>query len=107
MRRKDYEVVADAVAALPLAPSDHAAVVSALAAAFAQENPRFDPEKFFERAKHDEDSPRHVDPSTLTRILIDYLLASAEAKEPDLLPTLSSIVDVANDSAISMPGESR
>ena len=100
MRRKDYEIVAQAIAALPLAPSDHAAVVAALSAAFAQENPRFDPAKFKAAATRDPDAPGAVDPSTLTRILIDYFIVAAERD----LPTLDSIVDVARESAFFPEG---
>lgn len=100
MRRKDYEVVADVVSALPLTQSDAAAVIAALSAAFAQENPRFDPEKFRERATRGSSAPLFVDPETLTRILIDYEVARLSEPEAKL-PTLISIVDVARDSAIS------
>jgi hypothetical protein len=99
MRRKDYEIVAQAIAALPLAPSDHAAVVATLSAAFAQENPRFDPAKFKAAATRDPEA-RAVDPSTLTRILIDYMLVAAERE----LPTIDSIVDVARESAFFPEG---
>lgn len=99
MRRNDYEIVAKAIAALPLAPSDHAAVVATLSAAFKQENKRFDPELFKESATRDPEA-RAVDPSTLTRILIDYMLVATERD----LPTVDSIVDVARESAFFPEG---
>jgi hypothetical protein len=102
MRRNDYEIVAQAIAALPLAPSDHAAVVAALSAAFAQENPRFKPDIFKEAAMPTPDAPGAVDPSTLTRILIDYMIVASERE----LPTIDSIVDVARESAF-FPESSR
>jgi len=98
MRRKDYEVVADALAALPLAPADQETVVATLYAAFAQENPKFDPDKFRAAALLESGVRRAIDPEALTRMLIDYLVASAQNGE---LPTLSSIVDVAKESALS------
>jgi hypothetical protein len=53
MTRKDYEIVADALAPLPIAPSDRRMVVLGLSAAFTRDNPRFDSEKFRERAEGD------------------------------------------------------
>lgn len=94
MRRKDYEVVAQAIAALPLDPSDHSAVVAALSAAFAEENPRFDPAKFRAAAMHDPEAAACVAPETLTRIIIDYMTVAPDRG----LPTISSIVDVARES---------
>jgi hypothetical protein len=96
VRKKDYEAVAAAIKGVPLAPTDHAAVVAALSAVFAADNARFNAETFAKAATLAE-VPPCVDPSTLTRILIDYQLA-ASRKE---LPTLESIVDVANEAALS------
>lgn len=100
MRRNDYEIVAKAIASLPLAPSDHAAVVAALSGAFAEENKRFDPEAFKAAAAQNSNALGAVDPSTLTRILIDYMLVAAERG----LPTVDSIVDVARESAFFPEG---
>jgi hypothetical protein len=104
MRRKDYEVVAGAIASLPLDPGDQDSVVAALCAAFAQENPRFDPEKFRRAALREPDAPGYIDPDTLTRILIDYLVGSSKSGD---LPTLSSIVDVARESALGLEPATR
>lgn len=102
MRRKDYEVVAKALAALPLDPSDHASVVATLSAAFAEENPRFDPEKFRAAAMADPELAACIAPETLTRIIIDYLTVAADRG----LPTLDSITDVARQSFSAPKGAS-
>jgi hypothetical protein len=96
--RKDYEDVAQRLARLPLADSDREVVAAELAQHFGASNSRFDADRFMEACRPD-GSLGAVDPSTLTRILIDYLLATFQGEGK--LPTLESIVDVARDSALS------
>lgn len=48
MTRKDYVLIADALASTPLPDRERDALVRSLSRALAQDNPRFDPSRFKE-----------------------------------------------------------
>lgn len=98
MSKKDYEQIAERLRKMPLEKVDREVVAAMLSQVFKEGNPRFDPERFLLACRPDGEGGA-LDPDTLTRILIDYLIQCGRSGEG---PSLESILDVARESAASV-----